>query len=284
MSCPSGEGRSQGEGAASFSLGFNNPPRCRTAVRRSDLRSAHVSLPAASTFLRAPAYFLTTLSPERSMPRCRVTRRVHFNAAHRLHNPDATEAWNQATYRGVQQPELSRAQLRAGPVGRGGDQPADGLRDGPEPPQGPGPGATAPPPGPQEPQPRRPLVPGAVPTSENIAAGLLAGAPGRASRRLTCASACGRRRGTMSTTKATDGTGPGGPRPGALRGRRAPPGAVRRQDPRDARRDGRGPRARRADQDPGAGRVVAAVPHPGLPHDGGGCRSATRCSRSRTRA
>jgi 6-pyruvoyltetrahydropterin/6-carboxytetrahydropterin synthase len=32
------------------------------------------------------------------MPRCRVTRRVHFNAAHRLHNPDATEAWNQATY------------------------------------------------------------------------------------------------------------------------------------------------------------------------------------------
>jgi len=27
-----------------------------------------------------------------------VTRRVHFNAAHRLHNPDATEAWNQATY------------------------------------------------------------------------------------------------------------------------------------------------------------------------------------------
>jgi 6-pyruvoyltetrahydropterin/6-carboxytetrahydropterin synthase len=27
-----------------------------------------------------------------------VTRRVHFNAAHRLHNPDATDAWNQATY------------------------------------------------------------------------------------------------------------------------------------------------------------------------------------------
>ena len=32
------------------------------------------------------------------MPRCRVTRRVHFNAAHRLHNPAATEEWNQATY------------------------------------------------------------------------------------------------------------------------------------------------------------------------------------------
>ena len=32
------------------------------------------------------------------MPRCRVTRRVHFNAAHRLHNPAASDAWNQATY------------------------------------------------------------------------------------------------------------------------------------------------------------------------------------------
>jgi 6-pyruvoyltetrahydropterin/6-carboxytetrahydropterin synthase len=32
------------------------------------------------------------------MPRCRVTRRVHFNAAHRLHNPEAPEAWNVATY------------------------------------------------------------------------------------------------------------------------------------------------------------------------------------------
>jgi 6-pyruvoyltetrahydropterin/6-carboxytetrahydropterin synthase len=27
-----------------------------------------------------------------------VTRRVHFNAAHRLHNPDFSEAWNQETY------------------------------------------------------------------------------------------------------------------------------------------------------------------------------------------
>jgi 6-pyruvoyltetrahydropterin/6-carboxytetrahydropterin synthase len=32
------------------------------------------------------------------MPRCRVTRRVHFNAAHRLHNPACSDAWNQATY------------------------------------------------------------------------------------------------------------------------------------------------------------------------------------------
>ena len=32
------------------------------------------------------------------MPRCAVTRRVHFNAAHRLHNPAMPEAWNRETF------------------------------------------------------------------------------------------------------------------------------------------------------------------------------------------
>jgi 6-pyruvoyltetrahydropterin/6-carboxytetrahydropterin synthase len=32
------------------------------------------------------------------MPRCRVTRRVHFNAAHRLYNPRFSDEWNEATY------------------------------------------------------------------------------------------------------------------------------------------------------------------------------------------
>jgi 6-pyruvoyltetrahydropterin/6-carboxytetrahydropterin synthase len=32
------------------------------------------------------------------MPRCSVTRRVHFNAAHRLHNPAKPEEWNQQTF------------------------------------------------------------------------------------------------------------------------------------------------------------------------------------------
>lgn len=32
------------------------------------------------------------------MPRCAVTRRAHFNAAHRLHNPAQSDAWNQATF------------------------------------------------------------------------------------------------------------------------------------------------------------------------------------------
>jgi 6-pyruvoyltetrahydropterin/6-carboxytetrahydropterin synthase len=32
------------------------------------------------------------------MPRCSVTRRVHFNAAHRLHNPERPDAWNKETF------------------------------------------------------------------------------------------------------------------------------------------------------------------------------------------
>jgi 6-pyruvoyltetrahydropterin/6-carboxytetrahydropterin synthase len=32
------------------------------------------------------------------MPKCSVTRRVHFNAAHRLHNPAKPEEWNQRTF------------------------------------------------------------------------------------------------------------------------------------------------------------------------------------------
>jgi 6-pyruvoyltetrahydropterin/6-carboxytetrahydropterin synthase len=32
------------------------------------------------------------------MPRCAVTRRVHFNAAHRLHNPARSEEWNRDVF------------------------------------------------------------------------------------------------------------------------------------------------------------------------------------------
>lgn len=32
------------------------------------------------------------------MPRCVVARRVHFNAAHRLHNPAQSIDWNQKTF------------------------------------------------------------------------------------------------------------------------------------------------------------------------------------------
>ena len=32
------------------------------------------------------------------MPSCAVTRRAHFNAAHRLHNPAESDEWNRATF------------------------------------------------------------------------------------------------------------------------------------------------------------------------------------------
>ena len=32
------------------------------------------------------------------MPRCSVTRRVHFNAAHRVHNPNFSDEWNRSTF------------------------------------------------------------------------------------------------------------------------------------------------------------------------------------------
>jgi 6-pyruvoyltetrahydropterin/6-carboxytetrahydropterin synthase len=32
------------------------------------------------------------------MPRATVVRRVHFNAAHRLHNPSQSDAWNRDTF------------------------------------------------------------------------------------------------------------------------------------------------------------------------------------------
>ena len=32
------------------------------------------------------------------MPSCIVARRVHFNAAHRLHNPGQSDAWNRDTF------------------------------------------------------------------------------------------------------------------------------------------------------------------------------------------
>ena len=32
------------------------------------------------------------------MPTVYVTRKAHFNAAHRLHNPGKSDAWNQATF------------------------------------------------------------------------------------------------------------------------------------------------------------------------------------------
>jgi 6-pyruvoyltetrahydropterin/6-carboxytetrahydropterin synthase len=40
------------------------------------------------------------------MPRSAVTRRVHFNAAHRLHNPDRPDDWNRATFGACNNPRF----------------------------------------------------------------------------------------------------------------------------------------------------------------------------------
>lgn len=32
------------------------------------------------------------------MPRCTIVRRLHFNAAHRLHNPARSDEWNRETF------------------------------------------------------------------------------------------------------------------------------------------------------------------------------------------
>lgn len=38
------------------------------------------------------------LLPSGKMPTVYITRRAHFNAAHRLNNPTKSDAWNQATF------------------------------------------------------------------------------------------------------------------------------------------------------------------------------------------
>jgi 6-pyruvoyltetrahydropterin/6-carboxytetrahydropterin synthase len=40
------------------------------------------------------------------MPRSAVTRRVHFNAAHRLHNPERPDDWNRATFGACNNPSF----------------------------------------------------------------------------------------------------------------------------------------------------------------------------------
>lgn len=40
------------------------------------------------------------------MPTVSVTRRVHFNAAHRLHNPAESAAWNEATFGACNNPNF----------------------------------------------------------------------------------------------------------------------------------------------------------------------------------
>ena len=208
------------------------------------------------------------------MPRCRVTRRVHFNAAHRLHNPDATEAWNQATYGVCNHPNYHGHNYELDLSVEGEINPQTGyvmdlnhLKD------------LA-----QEHLLRHldhknlnldvPWFRDLVPTSENIAVVCWRELRPRFPPTCPCTCACGKRRGTMSTTKATDDGGPAAMRPARervahveRRDAHLEPFADKVREILAARR--RGSRAGRAGQDAGARRVIAPVPHPGLPP----CRS-----------
>src|SRR6476646_11070271 len=142
MSRPPGEDRSQGEGAASshwasiILLVAVTPCADRISGRRT-------CLCPGLTFLRTPAYVLsdpvtgTVHAPMQSDAAGPLQCRAPAPQSRRHRGMEPGDV------RGVQQSQLPRAQLRAGPVRRGGDQPADGLRDGPESPEGAGAGATA---------------------------------------------------------------------------------------------------------------------------------------------
>ena len=78
------------------------------------------------------------------MPRCSVTRRVHFNAAHRLHNPDRSDAWNQATFGPCNNPNYHGHNYELELTVEGEIDPGDRLRHGSQPAEGAGPGAAAP--------------------------------------------------------------------------------------------------------------------------------------------
>ena len=111
--------------------------------------------------------------------------------------------WNRADLRRVQQSQLPRPQLRARRDGGGRDRSRYRLCHGPQPAEGPGRGAAAPAPGPQEPESRRALVPGPDPDlGEHRAWSAGASCARRCRRSSPSAFVSGRRRGTMSTTKA----------------------------------------------------------------------------------
>lgn len=97
MPCPSGEGRRVGEGTsvslwASVYLSVVVPPGGR--------RPLWPAIAFCAGLTRSPAgtYFQLSAFPERFMPRCAVTRRAHFNAAHRLHNAEQSPEWNREMF------------------------------------------------------------------------------------------------------------------------------------------------------------------------------------------
>src|SRR6266536_18534 len=151
MSCPQGEGRSLGEGAehshwASIILSVAVSHMRRPGFGRRLCVGGWLDLAAGPRiFLPGPVTGSSDAEMQRDAARalqCRAPPQQSY-VLRRLEPGDV---------RGVQQPELPRAQLRARPDRGGRDQTGDRLRDGPEPVEGSGPGAIAAAPGPQEPE------------------------------------------------------------------------------------------------------------------------------------
>ena len=171
--------------APSFSLGFNNPLRCRYTLRRSvsGRRFVRLSVRLDLPGPTRPGIFLKSPSGT-AMPRCSVTRRVHFNAAHRLHNPDRSDEWNRKTFGSATIRTITATTTSSSSPSRG-DRSRNRVCDGSQPAQGARRGAAARPPRPQEPESRRGLVPGADSDLREHRPRLLAGAAGGVPADLT---------------------------------------------------------------------------------------------------
>src|SRR5512134_330926 len=101
MSRPPGEGRSQGEGAecshwASIILFVTAHTPISSSRSAFRLVPAPGRRPRPSTPFPSSSHWHHPSDPV--MPRCSVTRRVHFNAAHRVHNPKFSDEWNRTTF------------------------------------------------------------------------------------------------------------------------------------------------------------------------------------------
>ena len=110
--------------------------RGRRAFFRASIILAVVARHLGADALSSGGAFAFPVNRTRPMPRCTVVRRVHFNAAHRLHNPARSDDWNRTTFGPCNNPNYPRAQLRARRHGRRRRRPRDRLRGGRGNPQG----------------------------------------------------------------------------------------------------------------------------------------------------
>jgi 6-pyruvoyltetrahydropterin/6-carboxytetrahydropterin synthase len=85
---PSGKAENRWEATKLLQTGFKNPPR-----RVADVQPVSLARPAF--FSRIEGAMDEAVA---AVPVVRITRRVHFSAAHRLHNPALSDEQNRALY------------------------------------------------------------------------------------------------------------------------------------------------------------------------------------------